>query len=262
MARIGFALLALLSLLAAACGQIAEQPASEPAATSPPAAVETDARVFCAEVARRVSARDCQDYVRLAESAERGAAAFNAPADMERGQTHVLQLAISYAPSPTPGTTEPDPAVSSSLTPAETVDPLPGETTEFAPLVGRFMRAELAGAGFAITPRSPASQEVTPDSVTTWTWDVVARRGGEQPLTLTTVVEGCVEGGGECVPLRSTTRNYTVNVDVSPIGRVRDFLTGVPDWIKLASAILAALAGLITATFAVRSAMRRGRRDT
>ena len=81
-------------------------------------------------------------------------------------------------------------------------------------------------------------------------------------MTLTTVVEGCVADGGECVPLRSTTQNYTINVDVSPVGRVRDFLAGVPDWIRIAAGILAALAGLVTATFALRSDMRSGRRDT
>jgi hypothetical protein len=145
------------------------------------------------------------------------------------------------------------------LSPSETIDPLPGETVAFTPLVGRFMRAELTGAGFDITPQGPASREVLPDSVTTWTWQVTARQRGTQALTLTTVVEGCPADGGACIPLRSTTQNYTVNVAVSPVGEVRDVLAGMPDWIKLVSAIVVAFAGLIGAVFSLRSALRRGR---
>ena len=126
-------------------------------------------------------------------------------------------------------------------------------------VVGRFMRAELTGAGFDITPQGPASREVLPDSVTTWTWQVTARQRGTQALTLTTVVEGCPADGGACIPLRSTTQNYTVNVAVSPVGEVRDVLAGMPDWIKLVSAIVVAFAGLIGAVFSLRSALRRGR---
>jgi hypothetical protein len=299
MRRTRFFLLAAMALAVANCdpGPVSHEVAvvEEPGVTVP--GDTTIDLPFCEEVGRRVSAADCADYQRLAEGATRGMAAFNAPDPMRRGETHSLQLAIGYAPpeqppeppsAPAPGATPaPAPAApeteeartdtsddavsedddvppppSAPLTPVDTVEDLPGQTVEFEPLVGRFMRAELTGVGFEVTPRSPPSQEVTPDSVTTWTWEVVAQQGGARSLTLTTVVEGCTSSGGECVPLRSTTQNYTVNVEVGPMDRVLDFITGMPDWIKAITAVIVALAGLVAAWFGLRNAFRRGRSET
>ena len=145
-------------------------------------------------------------------------------------------------------------------TPSGTVDPLSGETVEFTPLVGRFMRAELVGNGFEITPLTPAAQEVLPDSVTTWSWRVVANEGGRRSLTLRTVVEGCT-ADGQCYPLRSTSRNYDVTVTVGIIGQVRDFLTQAPDWLRLVAGVLTALAVLVGAWFGLRAAFRKGRSE-
>ena len=260
MARFRQALMAVLVL--AACGQVAQQSApAESESAAPAASAQAEETVFCPEIARRWSAQECEDFTNLARSAEAGAAAFNAPDPMERGETHTLQLAVSYAPPERADPAPPPAADPHALTPGETVDPLPGATVEFTPLVGRFMRAELTGAGFDIEPVGPASREVLPDSVTTWSWQVTARQRGTQALTLTTVVEGCPANGGACIPLRSTTQNYTVNVAVSPIGEVRDVLAGMPDWIKLASAIVAAFAGLVTGFFSLRSAFAKGRRS-
>lgn len=303
MRRLQRAVFAAIALLTASCGQAAPPGSDSEQNPSPSetAAVGTetpgDERVFCQEVGRRISPADCDVYVELARSAARGVAAFNAPDPMRRGETHTLQLAISFAPpQPTPeeevarlrrerdaaeaaeaaarqeaerlareraqqqqsAQTTPAPPPGPPQTPGETVDGLPGETVEFQPLVGRFMRAELTGVGFDITPKSSASQEVTPDSVTTWNWEVVARQSGARALTLRTVVEGCT-GTGECVPLRSTTQNYTVNVEVGPVDRVKDFLIATPDWIKIVSAILVALAGLIAAWAGLRNAAKKAR---
>lgn len=289
------AVLAFAALMLAACGQVEMSSEPAPADEAPSAsatATEEEAGEFCAEVGRRVSAADCEVYEQLAESATRGMAAFNAPDPMRRGETHMLQLAVSFAPpeQPQPAppgavTTDPsqgahstgsgsgdddhltreqsDPPAPPSppATPGDTVEDLPGQTVEFEPLVGRFMRAELSGVGFQITPRSPASQEVTPDSVTTWNWEVVAQQGGARSLTLTTVVEGCTGDGSECVPLRSTTQNYTVNVEVGPIDQVRDFIAGIPGWLQAIAAVLTALAGLIAAWFGLRNAVKRGRSE-
>jgi hypothetical protein len=142
-------------------------------------------------------------------------------------------------------------------TPGEVVDPLQGETVQFEPLVGRFMRAELTGNGFEITPLTEPSQEVLADSVTTWSWRVEAREGGQRALTLTTVVEGCT-AEGQCYPLRSTSQNYDVTVQVGPIGQVQDFLTAVPTWLRLLAGVLTALAVLVGAWFGLRNAFRRG----
>jgi len=141
--------------------------------------------------------------------------------------------------------------------PEDVVDPLQGETETFTPLVGRFMRAELSGNGFEITPLSEASQEVLPDSVTTWSWRVEAREGGQRALTLRTVVEGCT-GDGQCYPLRSTSQNYDVTVQVGPIGQVQDFLMAAPTWLRLLAGVLTALAVLVGAWFGLRNAFKRG----
>ena len=143
-------------------------------------------------------------------------------------------------------------------TPEDVVDPLQGDTVQYTPLVGRFMRVELTGNGFEITPLNEASQEVLPDSVTTWTWRVEAREGGHRALTLRTVVEGCT-ADGQCYPLRSTSQNYDVTVQVGPLGQAQDLLTAAPIWLRLVAGVLTGLAALIVAWFSLRAAFRRGR---
>jgi hypothetical protein len=162
------------------------------------------------------------------------------------------------APSDVVASEEPSPAAPPPPTPSDTVDPLQGETVEYAPLVGRFMRAELAGEGFEITPLSPPSQEVLPDSVTTWNWRVVATSSGQRALTLTTIVEGC-DAQGRCYPLRSTSHNHEVEVTVGALGRAQDFLEAAPIWMRLVAGVLTALAVLVGAWFGLRSAFRKGR---
>ncbi|MES1199620.1 MAG: hypothetical protein ABUS48_06540 [Pseudomonadota bacterium] len=318
---------ALLGL--ASCSQATSPDQQQSAEPAPPPSAQANGEplIFCEEVGRRVSQQDCDDFNALARDAQTGVAAFNAPKDMKRGDTHTLQLAISYAPPQiqlapptseatttdatggeqarpdlsaasgagrgdteqaqnTPTTTPSDSPASTDddeyggthaaapggpsrpsraapppapVTPSETVQGLPGETVQFTPLVGRFMKAELTGVGFDITPQSPATQEVQKDSVTSWTWRVVAHEGGVRALTLTTVVEGCTADHTECVPLRTTTQNYTVNVAVGPLDKVRDFLATTPDWIKLLTGVIVALTGLIAAIFGLRAAIRKGR---
>lgn len=280
-----------LALALSACGQAEEKAgeANEPAAVdteAPGAAPADDQAQFCAEVGRRVSAADCADLSALADQAQQGVAAFNAPNPMQRGDVHTLQLAISYAPtpeqiaareeaerlerqrlnqgydSPRPGgensSTGATPAPPPAPTPGEVVDPLQGDTVQYTPLVGRFMRAELHGNGFEITPLSEPSQEVLQDSVTTWSWRVEAREGGQRALTLTTVVEGCT-ASGQCYPLRSTSQNYDVTVRVGLLGQAQDFLAAVPTWLQLAAGVLGGLAALVGAWFGLRNAFRKGR---
>lgn len=287
---------ALLAL--AACGQATEstapsEEAPAPSAPAEPGVATAPATEFCEEVGRRVSPEDCADFAALAENAAAGEAAFNAPDPMQRGQVHTLQLAISYAltqeqiaareaaeqaraeaetlaaqqqEQEAAALDAQDRSASAAApaqpapTPAETVDPLQGETVQFTPLVGRFMRAELVGNGFEITPLTPASQEVLADSVTTWSWRVVANEGGRRSLTLRTVVEGCT-AEGQCYPLRSTSHNYDVTVTVGLLGQAQDFLTAAPNWLRLLAGVLTALAVLVGAWFGLRSAFRKGRSD-
>ncbi len=269
---------ATLTLALAACGQTTSV-SEEPGAVAEAPADTSATGTFCEEVGRRVTAEQCEDFTRLADRAAVGVAAFNAPDPMRRGDTHTLQLAISDAPAPedveapatepatseTPTTETPTDVVATGEepapappTPTDVVDPLQGNTVEYAPLVGRFMRAELTGEGFDITPLSPPSQEVLPDSVTTWSWRVVATSSGQRALTLTTIVEGC-DAQGQCYPLRSTTHNHEVEVTVGVLGRAQDFLEAAPIWMRLVAGVLTALAVLIGAWFGLRNAFRRGR---
>jgi hypothetical protein len=261
MRTLALAALAALVLTLSACGQSAETSvAPAPAAEVPAPAPPADA-AFCEEVARRVSPADCAVLERLADQAETGVAAFNAPNPMARGEAHTLQLAISFAP-PDPAAVapplEPAPSVDDAREPGEIIASLPGTTVQFTPLVGRFMRAELVGDGFDIAAVTPASQEVLPESSTVWSWRVAALAGGQRTLTLTTVVEGCT-AEGQCYPLRSTSTNYQVEVSVGWLGRAEDFLRALPNWLQLATAVLVALAALVGAIFGLRSAFRRGR---
>lgn len=260
---IGVASLAALALLS--CGQAPPASEDERTLEEVSGRdVETQEAIFCAEIERRIGVQECDDLTTLADRAALGAAAFNTPNPMRLGEAHTLQLAISFAPSPEPETpddvldvqeaapsegeapldatsdvggefgagaearaVEDRPSLSSPPPPSvsETVDALPGETVEYAPIVGRSMRAELSGAGFDITPLSPASQGVFEDSVTTWEWQVIARTGGARSLTLKTYVEYC-NAEGECEQLRSTTHNHQVEVTVGLMGRLQAFLGG------------------------------------
>jgi hypothetical protein len=246
-----------------ACVLVACSPAttsSELAAEAP--IVAGDDVAFCDEIQRRVTAADCAYFTELADRAEAGAAAFNAPGEMTRGQSLTISLAIGYPPPvappadaeapaddvaaettpPAPGASAqpaPDPtaddrsaddgpgaeppASAPPLTPAEAVENLPGETVEYTPLIGRFMRAELThDGGFEVTQVSPASQEVIPGDITIWTWRVRARDDGLRRLELKTVVEGCAdEARTTCHSLVTTRKIYDVQITVGWLGRLQ-----------------------------------------
>ncbi len=240
---------------------ISYAPPEEPAQAAPPApstetpdaATRTESdtpftrRARMATRLRELRAERIQ--IEQARTAAQGAERVELEARSATLDTEIEQLNVQMARTGAP------------QTPSETVDPLQGETVEFTPLVGRFMRAELVGNGFEITPLSPPSQEVLPDSVTTWNWRVVANEGGRRSLTLRTVVEGCT-AAGQCYPLRSTSRNYDVTVTVGLIGQARDLLTEAPTWLRLLAGVLTALAVLVGAWFGLRSAFRKGRSES
>jgi hypothetical protein len=198
---------------------------------------------------------------------------------MTRGKEETLQLVIALAPpapppaetpvteplaqdqaAPAPDTAAPVAATEQPPppppTPAETVDPLPGETVEFNPVVGRHMAAELSGDGFDIIARSPRAQDVLPDSQTSWEWTVTPRRKGPLTLTLKTFVEAEF-ADGKRYPLRSLTTNQTIEVAVTPLDRVADVLDATPAWLKRVTAVIAALTALATAWFAFRKLFRK-----
>jgi hypothetical protein len=249
------------------------------------------ASVFCPAVEQRVSRQDCEDLTRADAEVHPGAAAFNVPDPMRRGESFEVHLVIDrrspkeirIIEGPLPGGPEDtaenvsdnldasDTASSnetgaqentaapvgkgSAPTPGQIVEPLEGRAERFSPPVGRHMRAELVGEGFDIAPETAASQEIPLGGSADWIWKVTARKGGVQALTLVTIVEGVA--GGRRFVLARTPRVRTVTVEVRLSDRIWDLLTGAPAWIKALTAVVAALTGLLTALYAVPRRRRR-----
>lgn len=234
--------------------------------------------IFCKEVQQRTTVSDCDDLTLTAKASEEGTAAFNVP-PMVRGTETILQLAISFrrppeeadpatykngtdagpsenaassmgtgneAPTPLPSpsprpTRKPRPEPN----PADVVKNLPGAgpPETYYPVVGRHMRATLVGQGFKIEAVDDPSQDLSPGSVTTWTWKVTPLRSSVYTLTIKTVVEGEM-ANGKRVPLGSTSENKSVQVTVRWYHRLWDGLTEAPAWIKLLTGLLVALGAL------------------
>ncbi|HEY4031187.1 MAG TPA: hypothetical protein VGM25_12635 [Caulobacteraceae bacterium] len=206
-----------------------------PPPVQPPPPTPTEATVFCAEVQQSVTQADCDAFKAQAQAVQAGLGAFKAPGSMLRGQTQFLQLAIGYAGGPDP---------------AAVIAPLPGNTGAIAPKVGRHMVAELSGEGFTITPAGPQQKDVVPGSVTTWEWAVRADVAGPHILVLKSAVEG-VGGDGKLVALASTTLDTPIQVKVDATDRVRDWLDGLPGWLKSIQAVIVGLAAVAGAVFAL-----------
>jgi len=141
-------------------------------------------------------------------------------------------------------------------TPQEIVGELPGKVVSYSPVVGRFMRATLTGAGFTIKPLSPPSQEVFRDSQTVWQWEVTALKPDPHILTLTTVVEGVTQDGTH-YPLRSTTRIQSVKIERTMGQKIWDAIDIIPDRLKAITAVIVALTALLAAVIALRKLFRK-----
>lgn len=236
--------------------------------------------VYCPVVEERVTRQNCEDLTRADAEVRPGAAAFNVPDPMRRGDTVAVHLVIDRrapriirvierntpsAPDPsegsglgsangsagaegTPPGNEAAPAGDEPApTPGQVVEGLEGTAQRFYPPVGRHMRAELTGRGLDVAARSEASQELPLGGQATWIWHVTAREGGAQSLTLVTLVEGVANG--RRFVLARTARVRTVTVEVSLRDRVWDIVSGAPAWIKALTAMLVAFGGLLTAWY-------------
>lgn len=154
---------------------------------------------------------------------------------------------------------EPPPPADVLAGPAQTVRAAPGATIPFVPIVGRFMRAELSGAGFDVKPLSNRDQEVTESGTTVWNWQVTptAALGTIQRLTLTTAVLA-VGSDGKTRVLSTSVTNKSVVVKVTAIDRARAALKEIPVWIGYLTAIVSALAALFLAWRKLRGGNRGG----
>lgn len=289
-------LLWLLLLSAAGCDEMPMEADNAMDRSALPAG-EPGEGIYCPAVEQRVSAADCEDLTRADSEVRSGAAAFNVPDPMRRGEAFEVHLVVdrrspreiriveepladapgdmnlmSEGPDPDSGnasaanSASPDGGPSDNMasstgedpapTPAQIVEPLPGSAERFFPPVGRHMRAELIGQGFEIVAQTEGSQQIPLGGSAQWQWQVTARKGGAQPLTLVTVVEG-VANGRRFVLARSA-KVRTVTIEVSLRDKIWDGLAEAPGWIKAVTAILVALGALLTAWYALPWWRRRG----
>lgn len=247
-------------------------------------AVRAEDLQYCPVVQKRITRDDCEDLTRTSDVARAGAAAVNVPSPMWRGRSETIQLAVGvkppdfaqdetgHAPDPRAAADNATEVVLDNMTansgqpdhpprpsgpdgsPADVVRGNRGVIVQYAPIVGRYMRASLVGRGFDIKPLSAESQVVGPDSYTTWEWQVTPVSADAYVLTLKTVVEG-ETATGQRYPLKPTSRNLQFKVEVSTVDRIKDALLALPDWLKAITAVLTALALLLTAWWGVRRAL-------
>lgn len=117
--------LLLVLALAAGCDATGVNTASteDLAATAGPEG-ET---IFCAEVQRRTTQEECDDFEAMARGANQGTAAFNVPKSMRRGDTVSLTLVVSHRPpDPLPAATDaatPPPPEDTAAVVEPTTDP-------------------------------------------------------------------------------------------------------------------------------------------
>jgi hypothetical protein len=192
-----------------------------------------------------------EQYEAAATDAAVGAAATDAAVGAEPSPAPVQQ-----APEETPETVPEEPAPEEPAKPqpaplpgpAATVASGSGETTPFVPIVGRQMRASLAGRGFDVKALNPELQEVPLEGETLWQWEVTPRHrdGGSAELVLTTAVVAIAPDGTERV-LKRSVRPQRIEVEVTMLDQVEDALKATPKWLGYLAAIGTALGALFAA---------------
>lgn len=271
-------------MLLVACQPATEQQEPEFAQPGTVVQVAEGDLQWCDLISRRTTADDCDTAQRTRDKAERGAALIAWPKSIRRGERFIVRLQIGNAPPPAVDTEEEGSAVTSDDVAGETDDgatssiirqtprdlgetvstPAPDTTatTPYSPLVGRFMSAQLTGAGFDITPSTAVSRELPPNSQVDWEWEVVAKYDGLQTLVVTTVVE-FEDAAGKRIPLDVTQKTQQFDVKVGLLGWIEDFLVGLPEWLKRVTAVLVALTGTVAAAFGLRRVLKnRGEEKT
>jgi len=244
--------------------------------------------IFCPVIERRVTQADCDDLRETEKAAKVGTAAFNAPSTIERGKAVTIQLAISLAvPDAASNSLGDEDATNAAAAggnaaagapnneaapseilhskkvapveaiqkPEDVVKAMPGTVESYNPITGKNMIAQLVGEGFAIDPPTPVEHELVDGGVTTWEWKVTPLEKGPHTLTLTTIVEG-VASDGKKYPLKSTTRNQVITVNLTLWQSIMDFLTAMPAVLKIITAALASLTALVLGIWAFRRALR------
>lgn len=172
-------------------------------------------------------------------------AGFNAPAEVQLGDTVPIRFVISRDQTP----------------PAELLRDLPGTAREFPVRVARFVRAELTarGGGLVVTPRSAARQDLLTRPQASWDWDVEAKAGGTQRLTLRVSIEVGQDDSGK---LWETSQDRQILVRVPADARFASLLRRSVPLVGDLRTLVIALTALVAALGALWLAIRRfGRTD-
>ena len=155
-------------------------------------------------------------------------AVYNAPKQMQLGETKAIELLLSPRTLFGP--------LAQQLTE-------PGEVMCVRIAVGDVTQARLQGSNFEIEPLTPETQTISPEGTTKWKWEVEPTKAGEgQELHLT--VSAFVRTSSGTEPHAVITLDRTITVNVTWGQRVANFL-------NLGSTPLVALVPILTAAGAL-----------
>jgi hypothetical protein len=255
--------------------------------------------VYCPAVEQRVSPSDCEDLTRADAEVRPGAAAFNVPDPMRRGETFEVHLVIdrrspreirvveesssadepeaSNAGATDPGAQDAEPALNAGASgeegPAhvnstrgpEQQAPTPGQIVD--PLAGSAERFHPKVGRHMRAELIGKGFEIEAKSEASQqiplggnaTWIWSVKALQGGSQSLTLIT--VVEGvaDGRRFVLARTPTVRTVNVEVSLRDRIWDTLTAAPAWIKAAAAVIGALGTLLTAWYALPWWRRRAK---
>lgn len=291
-------LIAGAALVLASCGKSAEAPADATADAAADTAADSETTVDAAAlrpcpVLRNdlATTQDCERAGAARATIEEGLAAIRAPDRMEIDKPSVIRLAIGEkpdvaAPAEPSAAPEPEPEPSSGdavAEPASTgpqgeagepspppppppppptatdvAEQVPGETVNYNPLIGQFMRAQLRHDGsFKVISAPEELQEVVEGGVTTWDWTVVPTRGGDHVLTIVTEA-GFRDGAGKFRALQGVRpQTQTIHVYVPWWRRILDAVNGAPPLVKALTLLVTGITGLLTAVLGLRAVLRK-----
>ena len=231
-------------------GSAAPLPAPAPAPDRGPAS--EPAMTECEATGTSVSQEACDAYRQLRPAA----GAFNAPDQLNRGQTVRVRFALSREPDKEAARAEASSAVAA----------LPGEKVVIDTRVGRHMRATLtATPGLDVKALSEERQDLGLAGVASWDWDVTANDKASpdaaEVLTLTTFVE-LPGADGSVQRLWQKIENRQIRVNVTQGQRFADAMDESEGWFKRGNNWIIALTALIASLSALWLAIRKfGRKD-
>ncbi|HEY8026411.1 MAG TPA: hypothetical protein VIF60_17850 [Burkholderiaceae bacterium] len=137
----------------------------------------------------------------------------------------------------------------------EASDKKNSQVAEYHPLVGKQLSANIESLDFDIHPLSPAVQQLTDSSVTTWEWEITAKHFGSDSKFFIKTAVAMIDSQGNTVLLSPSTEVHKVNVWIGPSG-ILDTLNAFPDWLKIIGTILGGVAGVIAAWKGVKAAIK------